>query len=233
MKPLNVHVRLDDLMDTRLSTALSIHFQKAITLAAKGYDRRRGDWVIWEGLGITEAEWRKRYNARGSEILMKSKRSKLIGVIKEIVESVEQGPRISPTQLNVKITVNEYPYRLGNNVKKSIDRILRTFLHPQMTIDWIRCSNKQLTPTKVSSEYTHFIHYDLIPWLEEHINTQESVNLLNTELIGPALFQDKPTTEDFAYFKGLLDDVHQLSEQYVSPSWTIRFISVEYFNVPF
>lgn len=233
MKPIHVHVRLDDILDTRMSTALSIDFNKAVDLIVKGYGRRRGDWVIWEGLGISEEEWRKRYQGRNSEILMKAKRSKLIGVIKEILEGSEQGPRISPTDLNLSITINEYPYRLSPKVRSSFAKAMRTFLHPQVKIEWIRQSDKQLTPQRVASEFTHFIHYDIIPWLEKHIDTQDAVNLLNTELIGPALFQEKPKTEDFAFFKDLLDDVHQLSEQYVSPSWTIRFISIEYFNVPF
>lgn len=233
MRPLRIHLRLDDLLDTRMSVALSLNFDKAVNMIAKGYGRRRGDWVIWEGLDITEEAWRKAYRGRDSEILKKSVRSKLIGVIKEIIEGSEQGPRISPTDLNVSVTVNEYPYRLTNNVRESLSKAIKTFLHPQTKIDWVRKSDKQLTPQSVASDFTHFIHYDIIGWLEEHIETQESVNLLNTELIGPALFQTKPNVEDFAYFKDLLDDVHQLSEQYVSPSWTIRFISVEYFNAPF
>lgn len=233
MRQIKVHVRLDDILDTRMSTALSINFHKAVNLIAKGYGRRRGDWVIWEGLGITEAEWRKTYQARDSKILVKATRSKLIGVIKEIMEGVEQGPRISPSELNMSITLNEYPYRLAPNVRNSFAKAMREFLHPQVKIDWIRQSNKQLTPQRVAAEFTHFINYDIIPWLESHLSTTEPVNLLNTELIGPALFQEKPTTEDFALFNGVLDEVHQLSEQYVSPSWTIRFISIEYFNAPF
>lgn len=233
MKPISIHVRLDDLMDTRMSTALSIDFSKAVKMIATGYGRRRGDWVIWEGLGISEEKWRKTYRARDNEILKKSQRSKLIGLIKEIYESSDQGPRIVADKLNVKLTVNEYPYRLAPNVKDAFARTLRLFLHPQLEIDWIRLSNKQLTPGRVASTFTHFISYELIEWLTEHIETDESVNLLQTELIGPALFQGKPDVEDFAYFNGMLDDIHQLSEQYISPSWTIRFISVEFFNVPF
>lgn len=233
MKPIKLLIPLDSLFDTRLSAMLSINQKKAVLTAAHGYGRRRGDWVIWEGLGITEEAWRSAYKQRGAEILTKSVRSKILNVVKEIAISVDKGPRITPEENNLSITLNEYPYRLMNNVKDAIAKVVKELINPAIEVSWIRQSHKTLSPARLSSLYTHYIDYDIIAWLSRHIETDESSNMLRVELIGPALFQDKPTQEDFSTFNGVLDDIHSLSEQYVSPSWNIKFISVEYFNAPF
>lgn len=233
MEGINILLGIDEIMDTRMSTMLSIDTNKAIKTISLGYGRRRGDWVIWEGLGITEEKWRKTYRARQSEILKKSVRSKIFTFLAEMINDILKSPQITNNGRQIKITVNEYPYRITPKVKETLGRVIRLLLAPNTEITWIRKSDKLLEPNYVSSNFSHFIHYDLIPWIELHMDKEQGSDFLKLQMIGPTLFSSKPEEKDFKDFKGVIDDVHELGEYFLAPSWNIKFISTEFFNAPF
>lgn len=233
MKKVDILMHLDDLMDTRMSTMLSINVAKATETIIGGYGQRRGDWVIWEGLGITEEAWRKAYKTRTNEILVRSVRSKLLGFINETLAEVIKNPMISDSKIPLTVTLNEYPYRLTTQAKKGLAEAVKLLTLPTLNVRWIRRSQKQLLPQYVADNHTHFIHYDMVQWLEEHINEPQGSNFVSMQMIAPSLFSHKPEDEDFSEFKGVLDSIHELGEYFISPSWTIKFISTEYFNAPY
>lgn len=233
MEGINILIGLDELMDTRMSTMLSINSKKAIETISLGYGRRRGDWVIWEGLGITEEQWTKAYKSRQSEILMKSVRTKIFTFLTEIINEILKSPQITGNKGSFKMTINEYPYRLSPKVKTAFASLIKSLLLPTLEIKWIRQSDKLLEPSVVSGSYSHFIHYELINWLEMHMEKSQGSDFLKLQLIGPTLFSVKPESKDFETFKGVIDNVHELGEYFLAPSWNIKFISTEYFNTPF
>lgn len=233
MDRIKILLNMDDLFDTRYSTALRINHAKGIELIKTGYGRRRGDWVIWEGLGITEDQWRKEYAKRDNETLKRSVRSKLVNVILEVALDADKGPRAEVGKANMELVINEWPYSLSTKVKSTFVKLFSHLVPPNIPIGFIRKAPKLVTPKFVTESFTHFINYDMVDWIDLHLNTEEDYNMLKLELIGPQLFQQKPDVEDFALFKGVIDDVHRLAEQYVSPSMTVRYISTEYFNSPF
>ncbi|UQT03096.1 hypothetical protein TOTORO_02330 [Serratia phage vB_SmaS-Totoro] len=233
MDRIKILLNMDDLFDTRYATALKINHARAIDLIKTGYGRRRGEWVIWEGLGITEEQWRREYAKRDNETLKKSIRSKLVNVILEVALDADKGPRAEVGKANMEIVINEWPYSLSSNVKATFVKLFSHLVPPNIPIGFIRRAPKLVTPKFVTESFTHFINYDMVDWIDLHLNTDEEYNMLKLELIGPQLFQQKPDVEDFALFKGVIDDVHRLAEQYVSPSMSVRYISTEYFNSPF
>lgn len=233
MDRVKILLSMDDLFDTRLSTALRLNQKKGINLIKNGYGRRRGDWVIWEGLGITEEQWRAAYANRDNETLKRSIRSKLVNVILEVALDADKGPRNEISKSNMEIVINEWPYSMTSKVKADFVKMFSHLVPPNIPVGFIRRAPKLLTPKFVTESFTHFINYDMINWIDLHLQTEEDCNMLKLELIGPQLFQCKPDVEDFALFKGVIDDVHRLAEQYVSPSMSVRYISTEYFNTPF
>lgn len=233
MEKVKILLNLDDLFDTRLSTALKLNPKRGVELIRSGYGRRRGEWVIWETLGISEEQWRKAYRERDSEVLRKAVRSKLVNVILEVALDTDKGPRQDVGKANMEVVINEWPYSLSQNVKVDFVKMFSHLVPPNIPVGFIRRAPKLMTPKFVSETFTHFINYDMIDWIDLHLNTEEDSNMLKLELIGPQLFQEKPSEEDFQMFKGVIDDVHRLAEQFVSPSLSIRYISTEYFNAPY
>lgn len=233
MNEIKILFGLDDLYDTRMSTMLSLNAKKAINLITRTYGRRRGDWVIWEGMGMSEGNWRKVYKQRDAKILTKSVRSKLTNLLHEFIVDAEKGPKVSAGRSNVKFIINEYPYRLDSKVQKKIGDTIKSMLSPVIEVDWIRKSPKLLTPDDVNQNYTHYINYDMIEWLALHIENPSTGNLLQTQLIAPRLFQEKPEVEDFSTYKGVIDEVHSFAECHIAPSMKMSFVNVEYFNTPY
>lgn len=233
MRRIDFLVHLDDLMDTRMSTMLSLNVAKATNTIMAGYGRRRGDWVIWEGLGVTEEVWRKAYRTRTNEILMRSVRSKMVTFLMEIFNDLIKNPQISDNRNPFAVTINEYPYRLNNKAREGFESVLKLLTHPTLKVKWMRRAPKNLKPGYVAENHTHFFNYDMISWLEMHMEESGGTNFVTLQMIAPALFSEKPEDEDFAQFKGVLDGIHELGEYFTSPSMTIRFISPEYFNAPF
>lgn len=233
MRKIDILLHLDDLMDTRMSTMLSINVEKATKTIAGGYGRRRGDWVIWQGLKISREEWEKAYRTRDNKILMRSVRTKLVTYMMEIFNDLLKNPQVADNQNPFSVTINEYPYRLNAKAKGEFDKVLRLLTLPTLKVKWIRRSLKQLTPSYTSENHSHFFNYEMIRWLEMHMEESGGTNFITLQMIAPALFSEKPEDEDFAQFKGVLDGIHELGEYFISPSMTIRFISAEYFNAPY
>lgn len=235
MEPIKILLSLSDLYDDRFSTICSKGVERGIKALEAGYATRTDDSCIHDVLGIDADGWDRLYRKRDNNILVRSVRTKMYNLIIETVEDAALTPRSYVDSSNVTITVNEYPYSLGPKAKAEQTRIMRHYLGP-VTVAWINKPPKRLTPRHLVNNFTHVIMYNWNEWvlLQEDAPDTEMASLLPLTFVLPRSLRERPPEREMSEYHEVVSgkSVHEMLEFALSPGYTVRFQSVEYWNFP-
>lgn len=235
MEPIKILCNLDDLYDTRYSMLCSKGIPRAVRALELGYATRKDESPIHDALGIDADGWDRLYKKRDNNILRRSIRSKMYNLLITTIEDASMTPRSYVDASNVEITVNEFPYALGPKAKDEQVRIMRHYLGP-IKVRWISKPTKRLTPRYLTTNFTHCFMYNWNEWvlLQEDAPDTEMASLLNLTFVLPAVLRNKPDPGDINAYQEQISGkpIHEMLEYAMSPGYTIRFQSVEYWNFP-
>lgn len=234
MEPIRVLLSLDDVYDTRLSLLASISIHKALQCVSAGYGKRTSDHMLFTHAGLTKEQFWERWRKRPDLILMRSSRTKMYNLLVDLKRESNTAPWADPKSPNFELVVNEWPYKLGKEVREVQADVMRQFLGPDTPIRFVRLSPKRLTPKVLTELANHYMLYDFLAWMEMHKDTDEPGNLLRVTFITPALLQDLPTPEDAKLFEPLIKDmgILEMAEQFMSPALNLRYEKVDYWCPP-
>lgn len=235
MEPVKILLSLSDLYDDRFSVICSKGVERGVKALEMGYAVRTDDSCIHDALGIDADAWDRLYRKRDNDVLRRSVRTKMYNLIIETVEDASQTPRSYVDSSNVNIIVNEYPYSLGPKAKEEQVRIMRHYLGP-VQVGWINKPPKRLTPRHLVSNFTHVIMYNWNEWvlLQEDCPDTERASLLNLTFVLPRTLRERPPEPELHEYHNEVSgkSIHEMLEFALSPGYTLRFQSVEYWNFP-
>lgn len=234
MEPLHLLLSLDDVYDTRFSLMNKINPHAAIAAVRDGYGTRLSDHIIWRSLKISEEAWRSKFRQRDDEVLVRSVRSKMYNLLLEFYRDADQNPRDNVKIPNLSITVNEWPYALSKEVQAAQREVMHHFLPPTVPIHFVRRNPKQLTPKYLAGNFSHVVMYDFAEWCLLHENTEEPGNLLQITFVLPSILKELPTSEEGEEFKDVIAEVGIMGmvERSLAPVLNLRFVEIDYWNVP-
>lgn len=234
MEPLHLLLSLDDVYDTRFSLMNKLNPHAAIAAVRDGYGTRLSDHIIWRSLKLSEEAWRSKFRQRDDEVLVRSVRSKMYNLLLELHRDADQNPRDNVKVPNLSITVNEWPYALSKEVQAAQREVMHHFLPPTVPINFVRRNPKQLTPKYLAENFTHVVMYDFADWCLLHENTDEPGNLLQITFILPSILRELPSSEEGEEYKDVIAEVGIMGmvEKSLAPVLNLRFVEIDYWNVP-
>lgn len=235
MEPIRILMSLDDLYDTRFSTLCTKGIDRGLKAIDGGYYTRKDDECLYSALGIDVDGWDRLYKKRDNDTLVRSVRTKMYNLLMETIEDSQHTPRGYVNCANVEIAINEFPYTLSENAKREQVRIMQHYLGP-IQIRWLNKPTKRLTPRFLVTNFSHYILYNWNEWvlLQEDIAETERASLLPLTFIIPACLRNRPVQSDMhAYYEEVSGrSIHEMLEYALSPGYTVRCQSVEYWNHP-
>lgn len=235
MEAIEILTSLDDWYDTRFSALCSKGIDRGLKAIELGYTHRQDESCLYEALGVDADGWDAFYRKRDNNILARSSRTKMYKLMMSIVEDAAMTPRDYVNTANVAITINEYPYTLPAKFRMEQERIMRHMLGP-VRIRWINLPPKRLTPRYLVANFSHYLLYNWNEWVlaQETIPDTERANLLNLTFILPRTLRNRPTEAELSeyYEKVSGRPIHDMIEFALGPGYTVRAMSVEYWNFP-
>lgn len=226
-KKQGIYIELDALLDTRLSTIISVAGEDtALNVLSNGYFTRASDNFV----GVNKQEFDLAYTNRTKDALINATVTKVLGLVNEFVFAMNKQAVLGPMHAGPKIILNTYPYSLTEEETNVIIRGLVAATNKNVDITAIRVSPVNLTPTYCKDQFAIMIMYQYDKWFEAQATNFDKARCPELTCIVPALyFVKEPSKEELAELVG--KDMHPLSamEMLSSVFINLKLYEVEMF----
>lgn len=205
----NIYVELDDIFDTRLVLAYMLdeyHMDKYVK--SKKYEIRKTDQFG----NIPIDVFKKLYKYRTDVLLDYALPTQIPDFINSIIKEELQNPvtfeSLDPDN-PMKLYVNYYPYKLEKDRLTDIEIYLSTLID-FVEVELVSYSDIELTPHWLKRNCKHVFKYNLLTWLEYHVNNLNIFkdNLISTFCYAPSVLEANLPDSEY------LDAIYKIEESY-------------------
>lgn len=214
MKPGELYVDLDALLDTRLGL-LSIHYPEAFQRCFHSDEyflRDEDDFTPWGG--PDRETFRALFEKRDIEVAQSSVMTAVPLMVKNLLGILERDFDETPYLKNVGLTVNIWPYVFDEEETEMLSKIMMVYGGVNTIPTVIRLSPEKLTPEYIVARYTGMIMYEFRSWLALQMENLKPMVMHNVSFIAPALIHGVRASGELLQEGGLKADanIHQLTE---------------------
>lgn len=217
------YLDLDTLLDTRLSTVLSL------TNTDEQKFKIIRDWPTREVDSFSHCsylEFNEEFKKRNKTVLLKSSVTNASDMISEFVKETLTSNTSEPQKSKPAIYLNTYPYNLDENEHAVLLAVLRRITADISDIAFISKAPNELTPTWFKSKVAIALYYNPFEWLEIHAASGSLKERACPEvtMYSPKLYhRERLQVEDDT-------DVFAQSLLYIKPFVNLNFVKPSVFS---
>lgn len=229
-----VLVELDCILDTRIACIAILSAAHAAEILSSGYFERQSD-EFWKRVPIQESEYKALYNNRGSNpaVLENSHLTMFTALmLKDMVKGLLEEMVTSPFSTGFTFVINQYPHELSPEECQGMKQCLYDIVGVEFSIDFVRLSPEQLTPSLIENEYCMLTMYDYEAFIRAQGEAMCRQPIRTTKLYCPAIFNFRvPSLEDMQEFQRLQVDPFSEVRLIASPMIDLEFLHISNFSV--
>lgn len=169
MEQQRILVELDCLIDTRIGTLSMLNEAAAAKLFGPKYWGRLDDdfEYLTEG-AVTNEAYRKAYNERGLESLMRGTLTGMTLLLNGMVSNLESLRINTPFVDAVVVEVNIYPYLLTEEQCELYVTAILAYTGMETPVRIVRYAPQELSPSIIKARWEAVIMYDFDAWITLH-----------------------------------------------------------------
>ncbi|ANH51937.1 hypothetical protein RAY_156 [Erwinia phage vB_EamM_RAY] len=182
------YVPLDALLDTRIGVIDQVAGEVGLGLVESWYHTRTADRFDRKGTALTQAAYQAAWAARSEETLKRTRMTFVPMYLMNLISRFNTSHGMPIMAATYNITVNTYPYRLSDERKEQLQKIIETYTSgiAEITIDYI--SPADLTVEYVKANYSVCIMYEFDEWLMLHKDEFSQTQMPGTVILAPKLY---------------------------------------------
>lgn len=187
-------IQLDALLDTRFGTLALMNPEGGEALIKAGYHSRQVD--IFDGYDTKQ--YRELYAKRDKTTLMHSLPTKMMLLLRQMVDALDEQTIVRPYHTGVEVVVNCYPYELEEEDKVTIAETVSFWTKDLAPVKVVTLADKDLSPQFCKDQFGVMIFYDFADWFKMHVAQMASVRLVDIQAFIPSIMAhaDEKTYKD-------------------------------------
>ena len=221
----NIYLDADTIFDTRLALLLRLDPATAKRNAAT-YDTRQTDRFADAESTFTQADWERQWALRDADLLRESIMTNGLKLLARTIANINWEQDLHQSERTVEVSLNLWPYQLGESEKKAIAEAVALHLPLKVTVNTIFIPLELLSFADAKERWELMIGYNTFDWLkarEKELETNDAPNLM---LVVPRLYKGDPSEEQ-ELVKNF--ECFSLSEMLSFGKFQLRFIEVKDF----
>ena len=193
---MKILVELDAILDTRLPVVATIDPDAAarLVVSPEYYHRQSDNFSAITK--IPHETYLKAYANRSDIHVQGSRVTNIVLMLRELTKHLVELSIHEPTDEQLIIDVNLYPYKLDEFVD-GICAAVATPCSPTTIVNPVRFSPDQMSPGFLKKQYNAVILYNFDEWFSKNSKAFESVQMPNVTVFAPALYRkDLPELDE-------------------------------------